>query len=229
MAKNNIFGEDYFEESVYGKQAIEIIRRNYTVLLDNAKASNFLPVYPKLILDFGCAFGAGTMLLSERFSKSHIIGVDISDYAINKAKLSYNRENITYFCLDLCRLDHFNLLKARFDAFDLIFTRDTLEHIALDKQKTILVALANLLKETGTIIVQTPNACNPILNADKTHIGSRSAKSWKAVFQLLFEETKIFEKQYLPLFWRFRKDRMLFEFRLPCLGCNIYIFCRKRI
>lgn len=228
MVKKNIFNKDYFEESLYGKQDIQIIQTNYKVLLDNAKATNLLPSNPKRILDFGCAFGAGTTLLSEQFPKSHIIGVDISEYAISKAKLSYNRENIAYHCLDLCRSDHFNFLKERYSAFDLIFTRDTLEHIALDKQEKVLVALVKLLKKNGTLIAQTPNAYNPLLHGDKTHIGSRSTKSWKTIFQKLFQEVKIFEKQYLPIFWRLRKNRELFEFPLPFFGCNLYIFCKGR-
>lgn len=229
MNKKNTFDKDYFEKGPYGKQDVQIIRRNYKILLDNAKATNFLPSNPKQVLDFGCAYGAGTAFLSEQFPKAHIVGVDISEYAINnKAQVYYKWENIDYYCLDLCCSDHLNFLKKKHGEFDLIFTRDTLEHITLDKQEEVLVAFTKLLKEDGTLIAQTPNKLNPLLNKDKTHIGLRSAKSWKTLFQKLFQEVKIFEKQYLPLFWRFKKNRALYEFPLPIFGCNLYIFCRGR-
>ncbi|MGC9203087.1 MAG: class I SAM-dependent methyltransferase [Thermoproteota archaeon] len=188
-----------------------------------------MPSNPKNILDFGCAYGAGTMFLSEQFPEAHIVGVDISEYAINKAQAYYRRENVDYYCLDLCWSDHFVFLKEQYGAFDLIFSRDTLEHIPLNKQEEVLATLARLLKGGGTLIAQIPNKLNPLLNRDKTHIGLRSAKSWKILFQEYFQEVKVIEQQYLPLFWRFRKNRELFEFPLPVFGCNIYIFCRGRI
>jgi len=228
MVKKNIFNKDYFEEGPYGKQDIHIIRRNYKILLDNAKTAIPLPNNPERILDFGCAFGAGTTFLSEQFQKAHIVGVDISEYAIERAQSNYERENINHYCLDLCRSDHLNVLKEKYSEFDLIFTRDTLEHITLNKQEEVLATLAKLLKENGTLIAQTPNKLNPLLQKDKTHIGLRSAESWKTLFQEIFQEVKIFTKQYLPIIWRFGKNRELFEFPLPVFGCNIYVFCRGR-
>ncbi len=228
MVKKNIFNKDYFEEGPYGKQDIHIIRRNYKILLDNAKTAISLPNNPERILDFGCAFGAGTTFLSEQFQKAHIVGVDISEYARKRAQSNYERENINYYCLDLCRSDHLNVLKEKYSEFDLIFTRDTLEHITLNKQEEVLATLAMLLKENGMLIAQTPNKLNPILHKDKTHIGLRSAESWKTLFQEIFREVKIFTKQYLPIIWQFRKNMELFEFTLPVFGCNIYIFCKGR-
>jgi 2-polyprenyl-3-methyl-5-hydroxy-6-metoxy-1,4-benzoquinol methylase len=222
------FDKDYFERGPYGKQDIHIIWRNYKILLDNAKVVGFLPSNLKHILDFGCAYGVGTMLLSKKFPEAHVVGVDISDYAINKARVYYRRENIEYHCLDLCCPEHLNFLRRQYGTFDLIFTRDTLEHIALNKQEEVIFALANLLKEGGTLIAQTPNKLNPLLNRDKTHIGLRSAKSWEELFSKVFKKVKVFEKQYVPLIWRFKRDNWLFEFPFPRFGSNIYIFCREK-
>jgi len=220
----SLFHKEYFESS-YEKQDIQIIQRNYKILLDNAKTAIPLPSNPERILDFGCAFGAGTTFLSEQFPKAHIVGVDISEYAINKAKLSYNRENIAYYCLDLCCSDHLNVLKEKYSEFDLIFTRDTIEHITLNKQKEVLATLAKLLKENGTLIVQTPNKLNPLSYFDRTHIGLRSPNSWRRLFRIFFEETVILVKQYVPFIWRTRNKGLL-ELPLPCFGYSIYIFCR---
>jgi len=227
MIKKNIFDKCYFEKGPYGKQDIQIIRRNYKILLDNAKNCHFFTDKPKLILDFGCAFGAGTTFLSEQFPEAHIVGVDISEYAIEKAMSNFKRENINYYCLDLCRSDHLTFLKQRYGAFDLIFTRDVLEHIALDKQEKVLEAFVKLLNKDGKVIAQTPNRVTPFLRGDTTHRGLRSAKSWKILFQKFFQEVKIFEKQYIPLFWKLKRDKELFEFTLPFFGANIYIFARR--
>lgn len=229
MIKESSFDKDYFERGPYGKQDIQIIRRNYKILLENAKVANFLPSNPRQVLDFGCAYGAGTTFLSEQFQDAHIVGVDISEYAIDKAQAYYKRGNIDYYCLNLSRPDRFDFLKERYGVFDLIFSRDTLEHIALDKQEEIIVvAFAELLKEDGTVIAQTPNKLNPFSYEDKTHIGLRSAKSWKILFKKFFRDVNIFEKQFLPIIWKFRESKELLEFTLPIFGYNIYIFARLK-
>ena len=227
MVEKNVFRKDYFEEGSYGKQDASIIQRNYRLLLDYAKTTIPSLNELKLILDFGCALGSGTAFLARQFPNAKIIGVDISNYAIEKAKSNYERDSIDYYCLDLSNADHVSFLRKKYGGFDLIFTRDTLEHIGFGEQKKILDALNRLLRRKGILVVQTPNKLNPFTHSDITHIGLRSPISWKRLFTMSFREVEIVVRQYVPLLWQFSENRELLEFHLPIFGYNIYIFAER--
>jgi 2-polyprenyl-3-methyl-5-hydroxy-6-metoxy-1,4-benzoquinol methylase len=228
MVEKKIFGKDYFEKSPYGRQNNLIIWRNYKILLDDAKTAMSLLNKPQLILDFGCASGVGTAFLARCFPKAKVVGVDISDYAIKKAKSNYKRESIDYYCLDLSHSNHISFLQEKYGEFDLIFTRDTLEHVEFDKQEKIVSAFTKLLERDGVVIAQTPNKLSPFSRSDRTHIGLRSPNSWRMLFEMFFGKVIILVEQYVPLLWRFRKNKELLEFPLPIFGYNINIFCEMK-
>ncbi len=219
--------ERYFEEGIYGKQGILVIERNYNLLLSYAKNVISSMAELRLILDFGCAFGAGTTCLARQFPKAKVVGVDISSYAIKKAVSNYKRENTSYHCLDLTDVSCLDFLRKEYGKFDLIVTRDTLEHIRFDNQVKILRAFAELLENNGTIVAQTPNKLNLSSYNDRTHIGLRTPKSWMNLFLKFFEHITVSVKQYVPLLWRLRKDKKLWEFQLPVFGYNICILARR--
>ncbi len=230
-----MFDKDYFECRSYGKQGEEIIQRNYRILIEKARKvfpevfSNNLANYT--ILDFGCAYGAGTFFLSKVFPNATIVGVDISRYAIEKAIGRYSSKNITYLCLDLSRPRDVEYLKGRIhNKFDIIFTRDTLEHIPKRAHEYYIRTFASLLKENGIVIAQTPNNLNIYAHlCDKTHIGLGSPRYWRNLFKRYFKEVKVSTMQYIPIIWRVRKNRGLVEIPCPLFGFNVYIFCRRII
>lgn len=219
----------YFEEGAYGKQSALVIERNYRLLLDYARTVISSTNKPHLILDFGCAFGVGTVFLARQFPDAKVIGVDISHYAIKKAISNYKQKNTDYLCLDLVNANDFDSLRKKYDQFDLIITRDTLEHIHPNNHVKILKAFAELLEENnGTILVQTPNKLNLLSYSDTSHIGLRTPNSWMNLFAMFFKKIKILVKQYVPLAWRLKKNKEIWEFPLPLIGYNIYIYARRK-
>lgn len=229
-----MFDRNYFEEGSYGKQEAKIIQRNYYHLLNEATR-----VFPKIfsnryhrykILDFGCGYGAGTYFLSKYFPNSLIIAIDISLYAIEKAKRLYPLRNIVYLTLDLANRKSLELLRSytNDEDFDIIFTRDVLEHIPVEKHHLYIEAFASILKIDGIIVAQTPNKYNILAHIiDRTHIGLGTPHYWYEKFSRYFSWVKIKVKQYVPIIWKISKRRIFIEFIFPLLGFNIYIFARK--
>ena len=88
----------------------------------------------KSFVDVGCGIGANTSLLSKDKNISRMVGIDISDKALNEARKKYNAEftlmDIQKDCLD--------------EKFDLVFCSLLLEHV-LDDQ----IVLGHLYKMTG--------------------------------------------------------------------------------
>lgn len=69
------------------------------------------------ICDAGCAEGQGTKLLHDFFKNSHVVGIDFSQEAINKAKNYY--PEVSFSAQDVRQLDQ---------SYDIVFTSNTLEH-----------------------------------------------------------------------------------------------------
>lgn len=230
MNNRSLFDKKYFEEEGYGKQSPEIIERNYKVLLKETHR-----VFPEMfrrtngikVLDFGCGYGIGTNYLSKVFD-GLIVGVDISKYAIRKANNLFSKTNLKFYCLDLSTQESLKFLIDSYEYFDIVFTRDVLEHIPKAQQEIIVKNLSTLLRRGGAFIAAIPNGLNPYSYiVDKTHIGLRSPWSWRKIFSKYLDVIKIYEKQWLPFLWRLRKDKKLIEIRLPLIGFMIYLFARR--
>ena len=226
-----LFDREYFEIGSYGKQDFKIIERNYKNLLD--KGFKYFPEISRKdrikILDFGCAFGVGTNYLSSVFSKGLVVGVDISEYAVQKAnKLFSNKKNLKFHCLDLSKTKSLNFLLKNYGYFDMIFTRDVLEHVPKKYQKVIVKNFSIILKNGGIVMASIANGLNLYsFICDKTHIGLRSPWFWRNVFSKYMKVIKCFEMQWIPFLWRLRKDKKLIEIRFPLLGFIVYLFAKK--
>lgn len=108
------------------------------------------------ILDYGC--GVGTLSFYLASKDNNIVGVDISDLAINTAK-----ENARLLNLQKKTL-FFNLKqglrKIRSQKFDLILCIEVLEHIA--NEQNVISLLVSRLKPKGIIILSSPSVNAPL-------------------------------------------------------------------
>ena len=116
---------------VYKERALEILQKYVS---KNAK-----------ILDAGCAFGDLLALLDENNFTTY--GIDISQYALNRAK------KITKAQLILGNLNKKLPYKDNF--FDAVFVLDVIEH--LESPYQFLLEMQRVLKKGGILFVQTPN------------------------------------------------------------------------
>jgi len=109
-------------------------------------------------LDVGCGFGMLFLAASRSFGNSELIGVDISDVAINYAlKIARSRALMHQFV----NADA-SSLPFKSGYFDLMFAMDILEHLE-DPQK-VLTEMTRCLKEDGVMIITVPLE-SPMLQA----------------------------------------------------------------
>jgi len=120
----------------------------FTYLEDNAKNSE--------ILDYGCGIGSFIEKVI-KYNPKKIIGIDISEISINKAKKKAEelKINVDY------RVD--NCEKTSFDnnSFDVVYGTGILHHLQTDR---CLDEIYRILKSNGNLIFIEPLGTNPIIN-----------------------------------------------------------------
>ncbi len=104
------------------------------------------------ILEIGCGLGHHLYAL-KRLEFKNVLGIDISPE-----------------CVEFCRKKGFNVLQA--DAFDflpqhigeydIIIAFDLIEHLTKEESYFLLKYMLNSLKDDGFIIINAPNANNPL-------------------------------------------------------------------
>ncbi len=102
----------------------------------------------KKVLDAACGVGYGSKILSEA-GAFEVHGVDISNETITYAKQKYSQKSIQFHAMDISRLnfpDH---------NFHYVISYETIEHIKNYKQ--VIREFARVLKDSGTLIISTPN------------------------------------------------------------------------
>ena len=102
----------------------------------------------KRVLDAACGEGYGSALLARRAAS--VLGVDVSQQAVDHARLRYPAPNLRFETADVTALDH---LPA--GSVDLIASFETLEH--LQPQERMLDGFARLLSDDGLLLVSTPD------------------------------------------------------------------------
>jgi len=104
----------------------------------------------KIVLDAGCGTGYGTYELSQSAKK--VIGIDISDEAIDFCRNNYSRQNIEFLEMDIKNM---NFEK---DTFDCVVSFEALEHI--EGQERFLAEVKRVLRPGGIFIISTPDRDN---------------------------------------------------------------------
>lgn len=99
------------------------------------------------ILDLGCGDGSFTIEIAKYIGSSIVVGVDISDHALNKAK----EKGIDVVKVDL----ESGSLPFRDNCFDLALAIEVVEH--LKTVDDLLLETYRILKRGGLFIVSTPN------------------------------------------------------------------------
>jgi len=140
VTQNKIIGVKNFTY----RKVVSILEK----FLDNKKSLK--------ILDYGCGVGTIAFYLANKGIK--VIGIDISDKAIEIAKKSAK-------ALKLEDKTRFYTLKGgvrsiRNKKFDLVIALEVLEHV--EKDSELLEFLANCLKRRGFLIISVPSSNAPL-------------------------------------------------------------------
>lgn len=222
------FEREYFERGPYAKRggygAIEAEAKRYFLsLLRHLEKSKieYKNGKGKRTLDVGCAYGY--MLEILRGFGYDIYGIDISKYAIRKAK---NRLPQGKFAVhDIQKGIPFKV------KFDLITCIDAIEH--LQNPEISVKNCYKALKQGGIFLASTANKrewrgyfslLSSKEKADETHVNVRTAEEWERCFNTLrWQMLKVVALQTVPIVWRFG-----IFYRIPFpLGDVMFIACIK--
>ena len=108
------------------------------------------------ILDFGCGTGVFIENLA-KFKPKKIVGIDISEVSIDKAKAKAKSMQIDAdFYVDNCE-------KTKFEdnSFDIVYGTGILHHLEFNK---CLDEIHRILKSKGSLVFIEPLGTNPIIN-----------------------------------------------------------------
>ncbi|MCP4653772.1 MAG: class I SAM-dependent methyltransferase [Candidatus Omnitrophica bacterium] len=224
------FNKKYFEDGDFN--------RGKTISFYDIAYSSFIKNNLKKgskILEIGCSYGH---LLRELEEKYNTTGIDISAYAINKAKNILKSTKLIQMNIekDFEKLDN--------KKFDAIIAIDVFEHFR--KPPGVIRKCFSLLNEGGILVLKVPNKSSIILNylkiigredmwdcyQDKTHYSLFGLRKWGGLFEKEGFEVKILASPPTnKLKTLFRKNPNIFfsRFNLKKLNQTISLFCYKPI
>jgi SAM-dependent methyltransferase len=107
-----------------------------------------VPHEPETILDYGCGRGAWMPVLDETFPGAHLVGVDISERAVGRAREDFPTAAYAVVKDDICPLPD--------GSVDLLFSYHVLEHVR-DLDATV-ADMARLVRPGGTLCIMLPCA-----------------------------------------------------------------------
>ncbi len=173
-------GERLITDYSMGKGAIEHLHR-YAIALSFVKG--------KKVLDIACGEGYGTNLMANYASS--IIGVDISDEAINHAKEKYKKNNLSY------KLGSATDIPLEDNSVDVVVSYETLEHH--DKHDEMFAEIKRVLTDTGLLIISTPEKVNyhSVDPNNIFHIKEITGEDFDQLLGRHFSNFKVFKQKFL--------------------------------
>jgi 2-polyprenyl-3-methyl-5-hydroxy-6-metoxy-1,4-benzoquinol methylase len=140
-------------------------------------ASRF--VAGKRVLDIACGVGYGSRILKQA-GASTVVGVDISDEAIDEARASDEGKSIFFFCADYRLLDSPSsippdLQQVFSSKFDVIISLETIEH--LPDPSDFVRTVTQYLNADGLFIGSVP--VTPSMDANPYHLHDFSSGTFR--------------------------------------------------
>jgi cyclopropane fatty-acyl-phospholipid synthase-like methyltransferase len=133
-------------------------------LISENELSNFINLSNKKILDLGCGYGYLSYLIAKKFPTSYIVGIDVNNSRIERAKQRFKLPNLQFFVGDVCNLD----VK---DKFDIIIAIDLFHHIPLENHDKILYKVRENLASGGIFILRDINKNSSLKIFNTLHDG----------------------------------------------------------
>ena len=143
----------------------------------------------KYVLDAGCGFGYGSVILSNYAEK--IVGIDKSIQTLKHSAEKYSSNNITYVASDVTCTPFAN------KTFDTIYAFEVIEHMKNDN--AFLSEMRRLLKEDGYIFISTPNKklsgyLDGVVN--KFHFREYELDEFREKLKSYFSDVEIYCERY---------------------------------
>ncbi|MET1117195.1 MAG: methyltransferase domain-containing protein [Comamonas sp.] len=107
-------------------------------------------VQGKKVLDIACGEGYGSHLL-KRAGADQVVGVDVSDEAVDRAKKYFTGPGVEFMAADAASIER----KFPLEYFDVVVSCETIEHIEYPQK--YLQSLKNVAKKDAIFIISCPN------------------------------------------------------------------------
>lgn len=135
------------------------------------------------VLDAGCGTGYGVYYLASSGVK-YIIGIDKSSKAINFAKKYFQKENLEFKIMNVCKMEFRN------NTFDAVISFDVLEHLSSIDQEKFIAETVRVLKPEGILYIGCPNATVSKGN-NPHHLKELTKKEFQTLLQEYYKDVKI--------------------------------------
>jgi len=164
------FGERPVEDSKLFRPLIARMKEPYRFAIKNSHGN--------IALDFGCGYGYGARILSEKFGV--VIAADKDDSVLKNIK--GNNHNVYQFCIN-------EKLPFKNDSFDLICCFQVLEHI--EKYDALLEETKRALKKSGVLMVSTPNKAKIVFGVNPYHYREFTPDELHKILTCFFPDVKL--------------------------------------
>lgn len=134
--------------------------------------------HDKRVLDAGCGYGYGSFMLSG--GSKEVVGIDISEEAIQIAERRYSNPNLEFLLMNAEEMSFNN-------QFDVIVAFENIEH--LEAPGLFLDKVRLYLEPDGVFIVSTPN--KKYTGDNPYHFKEYSHEQFQQVLKGYFQEVKI--------------------------------------
>ena len=178
--KMKFTGERYIPTE-QGKIRLEHYHR-YAIVQDLVKQ--------KEVLDLACGEGYGSSFMAD--VALSVVGVDISDEAVQNALATYIKPNLSYIQGSAIALDFADL------SFDVVVSFETIEHLA--EQAEMLTEIKRVLRPNGLLVISSPN--RPIYSEEsgehnEYHVKELDFKEFDDLLTAQFQAVKYFGQRML--------------------------------
>jgi len=158
----------------------------------------------KICLDVGCGYGYGAQILSQK--AKYVLGIDLSEEAIEYAKKKYAKENLEFKVLNACECHKLN------KKFDVVTIFEVFEHLSKTEQNMLLRNLKQICHKNTEIFISSPNKKYSLVERDLVtnpyhknelffeELVEILKKSDYTIIEVIGEMHYIFS--YIPYFWR---------------------------
>jgi len=170
----------------------------------------------KVVLDAGCGEGYGTYYLAHYARK--VVGIDISEEAIERAKEKYVGNNLQYVTTDCCHLEFPD------EFFDVICSFEVMEHIPY--VEGYLAEIKRTLKSDGLFVVSTPNKDNyPLTELNEFHYKEYSLYELRKILDEHFPKVEYLGQKCVSRFKKYYNygiAKMILKFNMMKSIQNIF-------
>jgi len=172
-------GERLVTDNTLGKGVAEHLHR-YALTLKYVKGKN--------VLDIASGEGYGSKLIAGTAQK--VIGVDVSEDAIQHARSFYEQDNLDFICGSVVNIP------VETGSVDVVVSFETIEHV--EDQLTMLQEIKRVLKKDGLLIISSPERENyrKVDPDNPYHVKELSGEEFRELLSKYFNHFQVFSQSF---------------------------------